>query len=360
MKMIENKIKRMIVRLAAAGIAFCSLGAQAQNIVYNVDRAFGGGTIIGTIETDGKLGPLSSENIVNWSFEAFDGTDSVSISSANSGFLQGQAWNYLSATETELTFDFDGTSDSGLQYSYISFHGGDTFSFDYNLLGNFVGQVEQLVHQFGEPPNNGEHRVDSPHRSGEVVIARVDSPAADCSAPTVSLGELMAGFQAGLTSGSYTEVGPTGEYFLAFEGEDHRGFVVPENIDASQQCENDFILISGFLGVPLERRDGTVLTLKEAIDLATSGGNGFFADQRFEVDGRLIEHMNTTAKIGYLPDGRRAAFVISGIILEPYSYEIGRHSAKITYDLDFNRDGEVDWEYQVNASFKINSAAADQ
>ena len=100
--MAHNKTKATIGRLVAAGILFWSLGAQAQNIVYQVDRTFGveahilrgitKGTIIGTIETDGKLGTLSTENIVSWSFEAFDGKDIVSISSAGVGGLQGHAW----------------------------------------------------------------------------------------------------------------------------------------------------------------------------------------------------------------------------------------------------------------------------
>ncbi len=163
-------MKNCILKLATVGLLFWSLGSQAQ-IVYQVDRIVGAGTIMGTIETDGTLGPLSTANIVSWSFDAFDGADNVSIS-FGAGFLQGDAWSYLSATSSQLSFDFDGASaDSSVEG--ISFHGEDspqTFSFDYNLLGNIVGQVEQLVHQFGA---GEEHRVDSPTRLGQVVIGTV-------------------------------------------------------------------------------------------------------------------------------------------------------------------------------------------
>ena len=169
-------MKNNILRLVAVGLLIWSLGAQAQT-VFQVNRTVGSGTITGTIETDGTLGSLSDANIVSWSFEAFDGTDTVSISSVN-GFLQGRAWGYLSATDAELLFDFDGVSaDPNLNEKFISFHGGDTFSFDYNLLGNFVGQVEQLIHQF---ETSGEHRTESV-RTGVVVIGAVDNASARMS-----------------------------------------------------------------------------------------------------------------------------------------------------------------------------------
>ena len=73
-----------------------------------------------------------------------------------------------------------------------------------------------------------------------------------------------------------------------------------------------------------------------------------------------MEHMNTNAKLGYLPDGRRVAYVNSGVILEPGSLPVGSHSATITYDLDFDRDGIVDLVFPVSATFKINPATVDE
>jgi len=167
-------MKNNVHMLAVVGLLFWSLGTQAQT-VYHVDRVVGSGTVSGFIETDGTTGSLSMGNIVSWSFDLFDGSDTMSISSASpwSG-LQGTAWSYLSATSTELSFDFDGTlADTSVEG--ITFHGQDdpltqTYSVDYNLLGNFLGKVEQLVHQFGE--DGGHFTAES--RTGVVVIGSTD------------------------------------------------------------------------------------------------------------------------------------------------------------------------------------------
>jgi len=348
-------------RILTAALMFFTFSAHAQNITYQVDRAFGGGTIVGTIETDGKLGPLSKGNIVAWSFEAFDSVDTYQFSSAT-GFLQGDAWGYLSATPTQLIFDFDAVNASGLTAKLISFHGGDGVnnSYDYNLVGNlpYVIKGEQIIHQFTTPTGNDGHSAQSPERFDGEVIAWVDRPTMDCSAPTVSLGEVMAGFQAGLTAGSHTEFGPAGDMFLSASGEDRRGFIVPEGLATSMQCENDFILISSYAGSTIKLPDGTtVRTPKEAIDSVNAGLDGFIVSQRIEVDDVLIDHMNTAAKIGNLPSGRRAAIITSGIIIEPYTLESGLHTASVVYSLDFQpRDGVPDFDYVLTTSFWINAA----
>ena len=160
-------------RIVVAALLFCSFGAHA-NTVYNVNRTIGAGTLSGTIETNGTVGTLSADDILSWSFEMFDGTDTIAISSATGGFLQGSAWKYLTASSTSLTFDFDGTfADPDPSVEGISFVDGDSqvpYTAGYNLLGNFLGKLEQLVHQFG---TDGEHRVES-IQQGVVLIALVD------------------------------------------------------------------------------------------------------------------------------------------------------------------------------------------
>lgn len=346
-------------KFITAALLFFASSANAQNISYNLDRPFGGGWITGTIETDGTIGSLSPGNIVNWSFVAFDGTDEVSISSATGGFLHGNAWSYLTATSTDLSFDFDGAlADSSVEF--ISFVDEDTQvpeTSSYNLLGNFLGPIEQIVHQFGIPPNNGGHVVNSQARQGNIVIAQTNNKSAvDCRAPSVSLGEVMAGFQSGFTAGSHTKIGPAGDYMLGLFGEDRRGFIVPESIDLSYQCENDFILISGFVGAAIRSASGlSIRSPKEAIDRVMSGLDGLIVSQRFEVDGVLIEHTNTPAKIGSLPSGTTLAVISSGIIIEPYSLAEGWHVAEIVYGFDFDGDEMPDFDYVVAATFRINA-----
>ena len=377
--MIGNKLMdRIIVRLTATGLLLCSLGAQAQNIVYQVDRAFGGATVIGTIETDGTIGALTPENIESWSLQADDGSGEhapITIGSATGGGLTGDndGWTFLSATSSELVFDFDAAYAAGPIQAVQFFGGGADFSVNYGFGATEefgFGKKENLVHFFDIPPDIGLTHYAEASRTGTVVIARVDIPVVDCSDPAVSLGEVMAGFQSGFVAGTHNEYGPAGDYFLAASGEDRRGFVVPEaivdnHVGRSAQCENDFILISGSAGSTIELPDGTrVRTPKDAIDSVSAGLDGFIVYQRFEVDDVLVEEMNTAPKIGYLPNGRRAAIIASGIIIEPYSLPQGNHWAVVTYGLDLDCrpfrggvcDGIADFDLVYSAPFFVNPA----
>ena len=144
---------------------------------------------------------------------------------------------------------------------------------------------------------------------------------------------------------------------LGLFGEDRRGFIIPESINLSYQCENDFILISGFLGAAITSASGfSFRSPKEAIDRVMSGFNGRYVGQRFEVDGVLIDHMNTPAKIGSLPSGTTLAAMSSGIIIEPYSLDQGWHVVKIVYEIDHTGDGIADFEHAEAATFRINAA----
>ena len=86
--------RRYLKRLANALLAnFCiavllslSSGAHA-GLIYNVDRAVGAGSVVGTIETDGTLGVLAQVNVLSFSLTLHDGTDSATISSATGGFF---------------------------------------------------------------------------------------------------------------------------------------------------------------------------------------------------------------------------------------------------------------------------------
>jgi len=351
--MRDTFIGRVILGLSATGLLFGSLAAHA-GITYYVDRAVGAGTITGTIETDGTIGPISDLEIVSFSFQVFDGTDIVEISSAAGGFAHGDAWGYLTATATDLQFDFDGVLADAAEG--ITFHGdlGGTNFLDYNLVGNFLGRLEQLVHR-----NDGPEHIVSTPQAGVVVIARTEHTTLDCSATPVKMGEVMAGFQAGFTGGSHTEIGNPADYFMTLGGDPRRGFVIAESGRSSAQCENDFILVSGFLGSVIETANGFVRrTPKEAKDSVSSGFFGLIATQRFEVDGAQYEHMNTGAKIGHHPNGNRLAVLTSGVIFQPYSLTPGIHTASVIYEIDADRDGVVDYDYPFTTSFTINAGPA--
>lgn len=88
-----------------------------QNVVYNVNRRVGNGTISGFIETDGTTGPISDANIVSWELTLTSpnlaGGPSETISSDNQ-IQTIISSNVTTATATGLFFDISGASGDGL------------------------------------------------------------------------------------------------------------------------------------------------------------------------------------------------------------------------------------------------------
>ena len=66
---------------------------------------------------------------------------------------------------------------------------------------------------------------------------------------------------------------------------------------------------------------------------------GFIADIFFEIDGQVVDDIQTATKIGTVLDGTLAAFFSKGVILEPFSLLPGTYSVDVTALLDLNRDG---------------------
>ena len=96
-----------------------------QNIVYEVSRRIGDGTITGFVETDGTLGVLATENIVNWQLELsasnlFGGP--VDIFDFSTQFQPSIAGSMLTATTTGMFFDITGGSGEG----YFLLQGGSS------------------------------------------------------------------------------------------------------------------------------------------------------------------------------------------------------------------------------------------
>jgi hypothetical protein len=74
-------------------------------LIYDVNRAIGAGSVVGTIVTDGTLGMLSTANITGFSLTLTDTSGSFLIASANADdvLIGGSAF---SATAASLLFDF--------------------------------------------------------------------------------------------------------------------------------------------------------------------------------------------------------------------------------------------------------------
>jgi len=100
--------------LAAALALVCGLVAAgpsaAANITYHVDQSIDGGSVTGTLVTDGDLGVLDSSDIVSFNL-VLQGMGSVSmLSSSSAGFEI--AGGDLMAQGNQLLFNFSG-SDNG-------------------------------------------------------------------------------------------------------------------------------------------------------------------------------------------------------------------------------------------------------
>ena len=88
---------------------------EAAPIEYDVNRIIGRGSVVGTIITDGTLGPITRANISSYSLMLYDGTDSTTIM-GSTGIRQSGP-SYLSATMANLIFDFDGPEASSFGFS---------------------------------------------------------------------------------------------------------------------------------------------------------------------------------------------------------------------------------------------------
>jgi hypothetical protein len=91
----------------------CSAGT----ITYNVNVTIGFGDFTGDIVTDGTIGLLNNANIVGWNLVLNDGTDPLfTLTNSNSTEDIAPADQTLSATATQLSFNFDGPADSFLVF----------------------------------------------------------------------------------------------------------------------------------------------------------------------------------------------------------------------------------------------------
>ena len=108
----------LITALLLGGASICS----AADITYNVNLTIGAGSVTGHIVTDGTTVGFGTNNIVGWNLLVNDGFTSFDINSSSpySAYSEYPVDNpALSATPTQLTFDFDVVSND----SFLDFVG---------------------------------------------------------------------------------------------------------------------------------------------------------------------------------------------------------------------------------------------
>ena len=105
----------MNIRSVLAALSIFLLASAASHaVVFNVDRTIGTGSVVGTVTTDGTIGVLTDANITAYTLtlDEGDAKGSFVITEANSDVrVSGDG---LTATLTQLFFNFSGSGDFAL------------------------------------------------------------------------------------------------------------------------------------------------------------------------------------------------------------------------------------------------------
>ena len=103
-----------LTRIISAGCALVLLSfvstTSTASIVYGVDRTIGAGTITGTIETNGNLGVLVNSDILNVDLTV--SAPNLPGSPESLIWFTGISGNAVTATDTQLLFDFSASGDN--------------------------------------------------------------------------------------------------------------------------------------------------------------------------------------------------------------------------------------------------------
>ncbi|MFI4936080.1 MAG: hypothetical protein ACHP7N_15815 [Caulobacterales bacterium] len=103
---------RQAIRLLSSAAIAALLGAGpclAGDISYSVDETIGGGSVVGTITTDGNTGALSKADVVSWNLNLNGAGASTTLTSAGGQSVIVLEGNDLTATPTQLLFNFSNT-----------------------------------------------------------------------------------------------------------------------------------------------------------------------------------------------------------------------------------------------------------
>ena len=152
-------VQRFMKVAAAALVALGGVTASATPVTYNIDETMGAGSVIGTIETDGKTGVLSTSDILAFTLTLSVGagkTPLTIIDGVNSA--DDVVGNALTATSSALDFNFSGSGAAIFQLPYVGAAGMNYFCVEgvgVNCTGN--GNGADSVNVAGV----GLHKIDS-------------------------------------------------------------------------------------------------------------------------------------------------------------------------------------------------------
>jgi hypothetical protein len=106
----QVKIVSALLGCAAAMLAVAASPANAT--VYNVNRTIDGGSVIGTITTDGATGTINPSDFIAWDLQLSGPGSTVTISSSDAIHAVYGSGVDITADATQVSFNFS-ASDSG-------------------------------------------------------------------------------------------------------------------------------------------------------------------------------------------------------------------------------------------------------
>jgi hypothetical protein len=126
-------INTKALRLAIAAAMLLGVDYAHASITYDVNQTIGQGSVIGSITTSGITGILHASNIENWNLQLNGDGASVTLTNFNSDLTVVN--DYLTATPTALSFNFDGAGSGYMLFQAMGGANGQSYYCNATSLG---------------------------------------------------------------------------------------------------------------------------------------------------------------------------------------------------------------------------------
>jgi PEP-CTERM motif len=159
---MRKQIKTALLGSVAAALAAAASPANAT--VYNVDRTIDGGSVVGTITTDGATGTIDPSDFTAWDLVLSGPGSTVTISSSDTPHAVYGSGADITADATQISFNFS-ASDGGFLVFQQTMNSGQTY-WCVNSTNSTCNDNESVVPQGFMDPS-----AQFADRSGTLVIA---------------------------------------------------------------------------------------------------------------------------------------------------------------------------------------------
>lgn len=177
------KLTMNVTGLLSFAVISMLLGAgvcDAAAITYNVDQTIGAGSVTGDIQTDGTTGVLDSANIIAWNLELKGVGASINLTNSNS--VVDDSGSDVTATTTDLFFNYSGTDDGFLVFQVDLFSGNEYYCNAVTSQGFDCAPGASVV-----PQSHSDPSAQYEARTGNQIIGTVASAVPEPSSWAIML-----------------------------------------------------------------------------------------------------------------------------------------------------------------------------